>query len=246
MSNPMFSVICATLLRGSYPRLVGSVRRQGVHDWEFIARADPGNEYIARNRAAKQARGEWLVFVDDDSVLRSDHLSRLSRDIRGAPETVAVTGPLQGNMWGSGTVLVDQPGWWIGANMAVRREVFLERPFEEDWGLGRIPRGWRADTDLGWSIEDRYFGRYLHDHELIVDHPGQMGSVWQPDVEDVFVRRWKARVMKRFLAVDPRLQQFLLQTQDLTADERAKVISARAVSRRSIPGLPVLEAERTA
>jgi hypothetical protein len=52
--------------------------------------------------------------------------------------------------------------------------------------------------------------------------------------------------MKRFLAVDPRLQQFLLQTQDLTADERAKVISARAVSRRSIPGLPVLEAERTA
>ncbi|MBF6555475.1 MAG: glycosyltransferase family 2 protein [Acidimicrobiales bacterium] len=238
-----FSVVVATLVRGSYPALVASVRRQTLRSWELIARADAGNEYLARNRGAVQARGEVLVFVDDDATLRPSHLHRLVEDFESRPDLVAVSGPLQGDMFGSGNILLDHRGWWVGANMAVRRDVFLERPFEETWGLGRTPRGWRADSDLGFSIEERYPGRWLHDSELVVDHPGKMQSVWDPEVEALFFQRWRSRYIERFVPVDPRGQQFLLETQDLTADERAKVVSARRELRRNMPGLPVLPQE---
>lgn len=243
---PRFSVIVATLLRPSYSALVASLRQQTFKDFDLIARADSGpgiNEYVVRNRAARTASGEILVFLDDDATVRPDHLARLDRTFRERPDLMAVSGPLSGNMWGRGVEIVNHEGWWIGANLACRREVFLEHPFEEDWGLGHVPKGWRADTDWGFSIEDRYPGRWFHDKELIVDHPGPMGSVWQPDVEDVFVRRWKNRVMERFLPVDPRLQEFLLQTQELTPEERARVIKARQETRKLIPQLPVLPEE---
>lgn len=240
---PRFSVICATLLRPSYAALVASVRRQTFRDFEFIGRADPGNEYIARNRAAARATGDWLVFVDDDAILRPEHLARLEETISLTPDVVAVSGALQGNMMGQGVVVLSNPGWWVGANMAVRRDVFLERPFEEDWGLGHTPKGWRADTDLGFSIEERYPNRWTHDGKWIVDHPGQMGSAFQPEVEAVFFRRWRSKVIDRFISVDFRLQQFLLETQDLSPDERAKVLSARRAMRKLVPTLPMLSQE---
>ncbi len=244
MTGPLFSVVAATLVRGSYGALVASMRRQTFRDFEFVARSDPGNEYIARNRGAVQARGEWLVFIDDDAVAPPGHLARLAEDIHTRPGSVAFSGPLRGNMFGSGDFLLDREGWWVGANMAVRRDIFLERPFEETWGLPYTPRGWRADTDLGFSIEDRYPGRWHHDPELVVGHPGPMQSVWDPRVEDVFFRRWRSRYIERFVPVDPRGQQFLLETQDLTPEETARVVKCRTEMRKTMPQLPVLPQER--
>ena len=242
--RPLFSVIVATLLRPSYASLVSSLRQQTFHDFELLGRADKGNEYIARNRGAATARGEWLVFIDDDALAPAGYLARLRDDVRTRPDLVAISGPLRGNMWGGGVVLLDQPGWWVGANMAVRKDVFLQRPFEETWGLGRIPRGWRADSDLGFSIEDRYQGRWLHDGGAIVDHPGMMQSVWDPQVEDVFFRRWRRRYLDRFIPVDPRGQQFLLETQDLSPEETAHIVKCRKEIRKNMPQLPVLPQEK--
>lgn len=241
--TPKFSVIVATLLRPSYASLVAAIRRQTFMDGELLARADPGNEYIARNRAAMTARGGWLVFMDDDAVPSPGYLAHLAAVVTKRPELVAVSGALRGNLWGQGLTVVDQPGWWIGAVLAARRDVFLERPFEETWGLGRIPRGWRADTDWGFSIEERYPGRWLHDGGWVMDHPGKMQSVWDPEVEDVFFRRWREQYIERFIPVDPRGQQFLLETQILTADEKEKVLKARKELRKSMPQLPVLPEE---
>lgn len=242
--RPLFSVVVATLLRPSYGSLVASLRRQTFHDFELIARADPGNEYVARNRGAAAARGHWLVFMDDDAVAPQGYLTRLSADVRSKTDLVAVSGPIRGNLWGTGTVLLDQPGWWVGANMAVRRDIFLEHPFEETWGLGRTPRGWRADTELGWSIEERYPGRTLHDGALVMDHPGSMQSQWEPAVEEVFFRRHRAKYIDRFIPVDPRGQQFLVETQDLTPEESAKVLKARKDLRKTMPDLHKLPQEK--
>lgn len=242
--GPLFSVICATLIRPTYKSLVASVRRQTFHDFEFIARADPGNEYIARNRAIAQARGRYMVFADDDAQLRPTHLAGLAQAIRENDGPPALGGPIMGNMFGQGTMIVNEPTWGVGANMVISREA-LDKvgPFEERWGLSRVPRGWRADTDMWWRIEDAYVGGATWLPNLIVDHPGQMQSVWDPEVEGVFFRRWRRRYMARFLAVDPRGQQFLLETQDLTPEEAAEVVRCRKALRARMPQLPVLPQE---
>ena len=250
MSGPRFSVVVATLLRPSYHALVRSLHRQTLHDFELIARNDPGNEYIARNRGAEQAQGEWLVFADDDSVLRPGHLARLAgiidRETQLHHNPTAITGGLYGNLWAQGAATVNEPGWWVGANIAVRASAFrLVQGFEETWGLGRVPRGWRADTDLGWRLEDHYPAEALvHDPDLLVDHPGPMQARWDPDVESVFFQRYRSRYIGRFVPVDPRGQQFLLETQDLTPEETERVLSSRRAMRARFPELPVLRQEK--
>jgi glycosyltransferase involved in cell wall biosynthesis len=233
----------ATLLRSTYPSALASLRRQTFKDFQLMARADPGNEYIARNRAAAKADGEWLVFMDDDAIAPPDWLQHLDALVTSRPELVAVSGPLRGDMFGSGVMTLDKPGWWVGANLAVRKDVFLERPFEETWGLDHVPRGWRADSDLGFSIEGRYPGRWLHDGQWIMDHPGKMQSIWDPEVEDVFFQRWRKQYLERFIPLDPRGQQFLLDTQILTPEERTIVLNARKQLRKAMPNLPVLPQE---
>jgi glycosyltransferase involved in cell wall biosynthesis len=241
----MFSLIVATLLRPSYSVLLSSVRSQTYRNFEFHGRSDPPNEYVARNRAANEARGDYLVFTDDDCVLRQDHLAKLARAIRLSDYPAALGGPLHGNMWGVGAMDLNEPSWGVGANMVIRRETFLKlHGFKEDWGLGHPVRGWRADTDMWWRIEDLGPGAIAWVPDLVVDHPGLMGSQFIPEVEDVFVRAWKTRVIERFIPVDPRLQQFLLQTQDLTVAEYRKVVAARITLRSKMPGLPVLPEER--
>jgi hypothetical protein len=248
--GPVFSVICATLFRPSYMSFVLSLRAQQFRSdrFEYIGRGDSGtgvNEYVARNRAAKEAKGEFLVFRDDDTVLPSGHLRLLAEALDRHPEAEAVGGPLRGNMWGQGIMEVNQPEWGIGANMAIRRDVFEELGgFEENWGLDHTPRGWRADTDMWWRLDARGPKSCLWVNELVVEHPGPMGSVWQPDVEQVFFRRWRERCLKEFVPVDPRLGQFLLETEPLSDEERALVLKARAAFRKTMPDLPVLSAEK--
>ena len=71
-----------------------------------------------------------------------------------------------------------------------------------------------------------------------------MKSEWIPAVEDVFFRRHRAKYIQRFVPVDPRGCQFLLETQDLTPDEREKVVKAMAELRKTMPNLPVLAEEK--
>ena len=244
--SPLFTVVCATLLRPSYAQLAWSVWDQSFRDFEFHARCEPEvNEYVSRNRAAREARGRYLVFCDDDALLQRDHLARLAQAIERNDSPPALGGPLQGNMWGTGTMLLNEPSWGVGANMVFRKDVFDDLGgFEEDWGLGHPTKGWRADTDLWWKVEDRFVGGPTWLPNLIVIHPGPMGATWQPDVEGVFFRRWRKRTIARFVPVDPRLQQFLLDTQDLAPEEEKEVLRARKAMRARIPNLPRLPQEK--
>jgi glycosyltransferase involved in cell wall biosynthesis len=246
--GPAFSIVVPTLLRPSYAALVASIRRQTFRDYELLARADQGpdvNEYTVRNRAVATARGDYCLFLDDDTTIEPTFLARLAVAIRGNNLPAAIGGPIRGSMFGSGNMILDEPKWGVGANMCFRRGVFTELGgFEDRWGLPTMPRGWRGDSDLWFRVGDRYPDGILWLHDLIVDHPNPMTSVWQPAVEDIFFRRHRAKYIERFIPVDPRGQQFLLETQDLSPEETARVVECRRALRARIPGLPVLPQEK--
>jgi glycosyltransferase involved in cell wall biosynthesis len=214
----MFSVIVATLLRPSLQDLLNSLKRQTLErkEWELITWDSGFNEYDARNQASKEARGQWLAFTDDDCVAPSDWLESAYNFLQDPKnsDTVALTGPLEGDLWGHGKVMrLEKPNWYVGANLFVRKDAFdsLGR-FESDWGLSPPPRGWRSDSDLGFRIEDK-FGKKTckFSSDILVYHPRSMQSVWQPEVEHLFYLRHRTKCLERFVPVDPRLCQFILQ-----------------------------------
>jgi GT2 family glycosyltransferase len=51
------------------------------------------NPAIRRNRAAEQAKGEYLAFIDDDAVAREDWLEKAARFLDDNPGVLAVGGP---------------------------------------------------------------------------------------------------------------------------------------------------------
>lgn len=242
---PFFSIIVATLKRPSYANLVQSIRNQTFHDWELIARFDPEiNEYASRNLAAKDARGEYLVFTDDDCVMPSNYLALAREDVERGSWPSGLSGPLivpnaQGQMQ-----RIEQPTWGIGANMIIRRQYFEKLGgFEVDWGLPYKTPGWRSDSLMWWRLEDAYPGKLKYSPRLVINHIPPMQSQWVPAIEEALFKRCRKKVMDRFVPADPRLQEFLLSTQDLTEDEIRYIVRCRAAIRKIVPGIPVLKEE---
>lgn len=241
----MISIIIATLRRPSYAALIQSIRMQDFNDYEVIARCDPDvNEYVSRNRAAQQASGEYLFFTDDDCVMPRGFLRALNEDLERGNRPAGLSGPVL-VFNSAGINRIDQPTWGIGANMAVRSDCFhAVGGFEETWGLPYPVKGWRADTNLWWELEDAYPGQLKHSPRLVIEHRNPMQSEWIPEIEEIFFRKWRKKVLERFVPVDPRLQEFLLQTQQLSAGEIDFILRCRRELRKKVNGIPVLDVEK--
>lgn len=241
-----FSIIVATLRRPAYANLVQSIRNQTFHDWELLARCEPEvNEYVSRNRGARVAGGEYLVFTDDDCVLPPNYLAAAREDIERGSWPVGLSGPVLIPDSPGVKKKIEQPTWGIGANLVIRRRHFLDHGgFDETWGLLHATKGWRSDTALWWDLEDAYPGRLKYSPRLIVDHIPPMQSQWVPEIEEKLFLKYRKKVMERFVPVDPRLCEFLLQTQDLTPEETRYVVECRRKIRALIPNLPVLPQEK--
>jgi hypothetical protein len=221
-------VIIATLGLEARPTLRDTLRcilNQTV-PCEVITWSGGVNEYEARNEACRKALAGHspeetvLIFVDDDTTPPPDYVERMTKHFED-PRVMAATCGLKGNFWGAGEMEVSMPYWAIGATLAVRGSAFLEMGgFEVDWGVRPPPRGWRGDSDIVWRIIDRYgYGSYVHDFSLKNIHPGMMGAVWQPAVEERFYLRHRSKVLRYIAPYDPRLRSFVVQ-RGLERDDR--------------------------
>jgi len=221
------SVLIATLMRPELQRLLDSLRKQTLRqeNWELLTWGPAGelNEYDARNRLAKAAKGEVLCFLDDDSYVPPDYLERgLSKF--DSPEIKVMDCAMEGDFWGQGKIMrLDNVLWGVGATLWARRDAFLEvGGFETDWGIkdGSRVRGWRSDTDIMLRIISRFGpGSYVHSSDMTVHHPESMKAVWDYRVEALFYKRWRSFCLERFAPIDPRLCDFVVKY-GIERDER--------------------------
>ena len=144
----------------------------------------------ARNRAVEAARGELVVWTDDDVLVSSDWLATYTRAFRRWPDAAFFGGPIRP------LFLEDRPDWlaegWdvvrgaypvrdrddepfeigdrrdlpYGANFAAPAEILADRDFD--------PRLGRSGSDLMGGEETEYLARLLEE-----DHTGR----WVPGAD---------------------------------------------------------------
>ena len=233
------SVICATLGRPEYQRLVASVQAQTLDrdKYEFIGwgKADEMNEYDARNMATTHAKFDVLAYVDDDTVLPPDYLEKGLKhfespaysDVDRLLKVAEVQSPISvmnASIRVQGALYQDKPFWTIGATLWSRRDAFDRLGgFEVGWGLPGKVKGWRGDTDFVWRGLDK-FGEnsYLHAEDMVVEHPEGMKAVFVPGVEKKFYFRHKGRCLEILLPVDIRMAFYVPSIdKDPVAQDRA-------------------------
>lgn len=119
-ADPLISVVVPTRNRVAYLKeALASVRNQTTASWECIVvddgstdgtwewlasqsdtrvgvirNARPGERSAARNRGLAEARGRFVLFLDDDDRLRPNALMRLARSLLSDPSCFAAVGAI--------------------------------------------------------------------------------------------------------------------------------------------------------
>lgn len=144
----------------------------------------------ARNRLVQRARGEWVLFLNDDVVLNRSHLStHLDLHTRNRQGTVAVRGTTIWPPVGRDNAVMRHlrhqifrydfdlpPGWenWVyfhTCDLSLRREVLLEEPFDEGF---RHPA--YEDTELGYRLYKKHGLRLILTRDALSTHRHDYGA----------------------------------------------------------------------
>ncbi|MFA6194031.1 MAG: glycosyltransferase [Parcubacteria group bacterium] len=192
-------------VKGSIPKLLSLPR----DDFEILIYPDevaedvwPETRQIAtgavgpaqkRNLAIRDAKGEILIFIDDDAYPKDDFLEILGKDFE-KENIVAVGGPAitpkESNFWqrvSGATFLSSLSGGfperyrpvgkkkfvvdWPSVNLSIRKNIFEElNGFGGDYWPGE-------DTKLGFDLLTKKNVMILYDPELVVFHHRREGLV---------------------------------------------------------------------
>jgi len=162
----------------------GSGQLAAEHSATLVTlKGGPHGPAVARNRGARQAMGDILVFIDSDVVVHPDTLQKIERILTAEPDISALFGSYDADSPANGVVTryknllhhyVHQHSarevctFWAGCG-AIRRDVFLDvGGFDESYGRP--------------SIEDIELGARLRKAGLVV---------WLcSDVQATHLKRW--------------------------------------------------------
>ncbi|MCG2688303.1 glycosyltransferase [Candidatus Parcubacteria bacterium] len=106
----------------------GNLDRQELKNYDLVFINNSSNQGMAfsRNQGAKMARGEYVLFIDDDNVVEENMIPRLIKSLDDHQDLIAV-GPV--------TYYLSAPEkiWFIGSNfnLTTSKPFFHKKPLEK-------------------------------------------------------------------------------------------------------------------
>lgn len=141
-----------------------------------VVTAGGGGPARARNRGVDAARGEVLVFTDDDTVPAAGWLEAAAAALEANGDAVGVEGPVDGGGFDrlfEHSIQNELPGAYYTCNVAYRREEFLRAGgFDVEF-----PAPHCEDIDLGRRMAQR--GQILFVPSMLVLHPPRPIGFWE-------------------------------------------------------------------
>ena len=170
---------CIVAFDGARPQaeVERRLERAGARVEALSSRRGPG---AARNAAARQARGEFLAFTEDDCEPSPDWLEAAASFLAREPALDVLEGATLLPSGQQARRRVGRGLTWLPTNLFMRRSLFqevggyCEQFFDPSTGIY-----FREDSDLGFTIEDRG-ARMAFDTGPRVTHPHEHGHWLDP------------------------------------------------------------------
>lgn len=130
---------------------------------KIVIEKEPGLT-AARTRGIYEAKGEWIIFFDDDNEPESDYLNNCAKLIKQHPKV---------GIWGAGNIRVSFSSENVNPWIASKKSVFQERK------LSKVEisnyQGWQAWYPIGTGMVAR--------KDILIDYVKQLED-WNYNVSD--------------------------------------------------------------
>lgn len=137
-----------------------------------VIRGSGQGQGSARNLGLAAARGEIVLFTDDDTIPAPQWIAAAYGRLRKDPSAVGVEGPVRSapfDALSEHSVLVERPGAHVTCNIGFRRSLLdrvggFDQSFFAHCGYCHC-----EDLDLAFSVAR--FGPIVFEPEMVVEHP---------------------------------------------------------------------------